>query len=759
VDFREKVSAAFPDVVSEKDLLHPRASLLAARLLDPRYPAGELLECRRSLDGRSEVVVADMRVELGQRSLLNDVRSTEPVAIVISSDDALPAVLSLRTDFPDVSHCNLSAPGEPKSLCLYDTTWDDIAPSWTAKTFLERIRWWFSATAYEELHGDQQPLEPLMFTGGRLVVGDDILARQGQVGVVLGGAVYRSEDGSTLFLRAGEDARVRSLATENWAVAVVTGPVQQHGRITAAPKTLGDLLHLIGSMGADLAAAIEGLIASTIDSAPTELQRHLFVLVTFPVQRTSGAAAEEAQSFAFLVSNTLGEIGVDIGYLSEVGRDNDIPKYGVMLKDSRVFTGALPVGVLEVYREFSGAVAQHASGLSSVPSKVLLIGAGALGSQLVNNLARTGVTGWDVVDEDVLLPHNLARHALNAFAVGIGKAKGMVGHLSSLLHEAPGRGIVANFLRQGEAAEEIEEAISEASLILDASASVSVGRALAFRSHSARGVTMFLNPKANDLVCLYEDKRRLQNLAVLEHYYLRAVMEMSQLDGHLSQPATAGYRYSASCRHPSVQVLGSHVATLAGCGATYLLHPEVPATAAAKVWRLNESTGGVAVIDIPVGSGTVGQFDDWKVHLLDCAFDDMKRLREARLPNETGGVLIGSVDRVNRSVFVVAALPAPADSEEKATSFIRGVAWLRQRVSEISTRTLGQLEYVGEWHSHPRGFGLGASGDDRKLYSWVHEELSDSEAPPIMAIAGDDLVRIHAAVRGMELQSQDYRRS
>ena len=46
------------------------------------------------------------------------------------------------------------------------------------------------------------------------------------------------------------------------------------------------------------------------------------------------------------------------------------------------------------------------------------MGAGALGSQVIITLARSGFGNWTIVDEDDLLPHNLARHALNGFYVG-----------------------------------------------------------------------------------------------------------------------------------------------------------------------------------------------------------------------------------------------------------------------------------------------------------------------------------------------------
>lgn len=744
--FGEFLTTHFPVVVSVHELATSRARSAAERLAAPSYPAGALIECRRSADGQREAVIADVYVELGQRALTNDIRTKEPVALIVGPDDGLPSVWSLRDDFPDVPHLNMTSRGEPKSLCLYDTTWDELAPSWTAKGFLERIRWWLQAAAYGELHGDQQPLEPLMFSGGRLVVSTQVLAGLDQ-GVHLGGAIYRTDNGNTLFLRVAQSRKSDGLIEVPWEVITIVGPAQQHGRISAGPKNLRELMELLDGMGAKLGEALEELIAKAVNTHPAILGKNLLVLVGFPVQRASEGPVEEGQRFGFLVPRTLGEIGVDIGYLGEANRDGGKPKYGVLLADSRTFVGDLPVTPLEVYEEFSARVAKEASGRDAewMP-RVFLVGAGALGSHLADQLARSGVNRWDVLDADVLLPHNLARHALDGFSVGASKAHALSMHIANLLNQDEGRAIFADFLRPQSASSEIDAAIAGADVILDASASVGVSRSIAFRNHSARGVAMFLNPRATDLVCLFEDRQRTHDLAVLEHYYLRAILEIQQMDDHLRAPDSTGFRYSASCRHPSVQVAGSNITTLAGCGARHFLSSIHTAGATAKVWRIDEQSGAVSAIDIPVGGDAGVELGTWNVRLLDAVTKDMVELRQARLPNETGGVLIGSIDRVTRRVSVVAALPAPSDSEERTTSFIRGVARLRERVAEVSRSTLGHLDYVGEWHSHPRGLGTSASADDQRLYGWVYEELADNEAPPIMAIVGDGDVRVHARV-------------
>ena len=76
-----------------------------------------------------------------------------------------------------------------------------------------------------------------------------------------------------------------------------------------------------------------------------------------------------------------------------------------------------------VHIEFDQERAAELAGLSEADKrKVVLVGAGAIGSQVSMILAREGRFSWTVVDDDKLLPHNLARHSLEFEDLGKPKA-------------------------------------------------------------------------------------------------------------------------------------------------------------------------------------------------------------------------------------------------------------------------------------------------------------------------------------------------
>ena len=85
----------------------------------------------------------------------------------------------------------------------------------------------------------------------------------------------------------------------------------------------------------------------------------------------------------------------------------------------------------------------------------------------------------------------------------------------------------------------------------------------------------------------------------------------------------------------------------------------------------------------------------------------------------------------------VDALPAPKDSAEHKTAFVRGFTGLREELNAIEARSGGQVGYIGEWHSHPDGAGIGPNADDTALLSTIAEEMRMDGWPGVMMIVGD----------------------
>ena len=132
-------------------------------------------------------------------------------------------------------------------------------------------------------------------------------------------------------------------------------------------------------------------------------------------------------------------------------------------------------------------------------------------------------------------------------------------------------------------------------------------------------------------------------------------------------------------------------------------------------------------------------FGTWVVSYGASVVQEIAHCRAENLPKETGGVLLGIVDTSRQTIQIVRAMSAPLDSSGSVQSFERGVVGLADAVKEASERSLYQVRYVGEWHSHPVGSSTIPSVTDIRQITWLTEELRNEGLPALMGIAGDNL--------------------
>lgn len=100
---------------------------------------------------------------------------------------------------------------------------------------------------------------------------------------------------------------------------------------------------------------------------------------------------------------------------------------------------------------------------------------------------------------------------------------------------------------------------------------------------------------------------------------------------------------------------------------------------------------------------------------------------------ETGGVLIGRYSEDLHLARVTGAQPAPADSEHRATSFVRGIAGLAEGLG-VLWRAQPRRYYVGEWHFHPARTSTPSSQDRAQM-----QAIADGEygcATPLLLVVG-----------------------
>lgn len=713
----------------------PRARAMHDTLSADQLPFLKFVECRQhtEADGTvAETIVFDVDVERPQQ-LVHNIRREERIAVTFqSSDEWYPEVAALRRDFPQVPHLNHRAEEFPRSLCLYEEPWPHVAIRWTAANFFARIREWLSETAKGTLHQDDQPLEPLLMGSGLTIVLPPDLFGCKQAGeaekLFVGWAT--AEDDCRVLLASPNEA---SGGSKFLALSFIANP-QTHGAIRRSPKNLHELHEFVAPAGI---ALIDTLRDKFPDWNKKDfLSKRLLLIIAFPLRREEGETVEASNSWVFLTSRDIEEIGVDIGIWQKTDHGLGL----IHLNRDPARNGHnIPLQIVAPVFDISPTYVAAASKVQTDDRCVFAVGAGALGSQVIKCLNSTGFGKWHVVDNDILLPHNLVRHELGRWAIGCPKAQAVAFDIHQLLtaNEAPGW-TSADILRPHDKAAELTAAIEKADLVLDMAADVAVSRYLTHDARSdSRRAALFLNPRGTDLVLLVEDRARSLTLDCLEMQYYRAVSTLPDLAGHLDPPA-GRIRYSRSCRDVSSSIPADLVRLHSALGARAIRSAVNKDTPTIHVWRCHEETSEVRLVNIPVSKSHHQSIAGWTLVLDAELLERLTELRQRKLPVETGGVLIGSYDLIRKRVYVIDTIPSPPDSEEWPTLYIRGSQGLAAQVEAISQATNHQLEYVGEWHSHPNGCACLPSDDDLKVFGWLTTNMSTAGLPALMAIVGQN---------------------
>ena len=706
----------------------------------------------------AETVVFETEVELPQR-LVADIRQRERIAVTFRPDDArYPGVYALRATFPAVPHLNLEAFEHPRSLCLYDAPYSDIKLTWTGTAFVERIREWLAKTATGELHQADQSLEPLLAGIEAFLILPPNLDKFAKTTVLaeIEMIAQRWDNGQLCFVarasRAEDQANKKNDCTVIFSVLTIAGEPQPHGRIARKPENLLDLHEFLKSAGIDLLGHLRAAFKST-DCSTDTLRNGLVLLVVLPKSRSSETrAVETSDVWAFVCVNDdatrkngfnhIGEIGEDVGVW---GFANGSAGF-LVLPDETKNGENTKLMMLAPCATLSRSSAGVWSGIGKrAVNRLAAVGMGALGSQVFLNLLRAGDGEWTLIDKDILLPHNLVRHAAYGAAVGLAKSWFMA-EMANATVEQPNiaKAIIADVLVPGNESENLIAAFAEADAILDFSASQAAARHLALDvESSARRISLFLNPAGTDLVLLAEDSERAIPLDSLEMQYYRLLINTPEFGAHLVPPA-GRIRFSAACRDLSNQIPPENVALCAALGTRAVRQVLRENNSEITVWRATEDRE-VRKHSVAAAAAKVAQTDGWQIKFDQTLIDKTASLRRIKLPVETGGVLIGCYDTERKIIYVADALPAPPDSVEEPTHFIRGNVGLKSQIGHIEQITLGNLRYVGEWHSHPPDCSTEMGNTDRRLLASLATLQHKDGNPALILIVGEEDYSWHLA--------------
>lgn len=730
------------EVKNASELAIPRSRKLLEAIQRQRdYSLAQIF--RHPIDGAPTIEFLVVEVECDGVPPKNPIgiRYRERLALCVPDDDKkLIEVLALRQDFPVLIHQNHGTPGAPASLCLYFEPSAVVMRTWTPQSFLRRIQWWLEKSARGELHPADQPVEHLFFASKyELVLPwnlDKLRQNPGQRFVVIR-QQERPDGGFTCFLEPVEHNNPRTKIAKH--IELLLPPVV-HGFVERDPATLGQLADLLTRREVDLMVPLRSALQTGIDQAGSIASKNdqgTIILLHIPMTRANGVEPNRIEHRAFFIATNSLELGVacDALFVHEGRYYRD-----VMNKQQSTVWRNQCVLPMDVLRQNDVLMARQQSGIEDPGPTGVLIGAGALGSALLNLWGRSGWGRWTIIDKDHIKPHNLSRHVAYAQHIGEPKAKVVAElHAAVMQGAIPVTPVVADACDIEQ--EPVASVLNGAALVVDVSTTLEYPRSTSAIDTLPRHFSVFVTPNGNSAVLLAEDGKRLHRLRTLEAQYYRALIEEEW--GRIHLASHMGTFWSgASCRDISVvmpysRIMG-HASTLAE-QVQSLARREDPLI---RVWQRDPERGSVEMHDVPVMTE-----HRLKLYGLDLFIDEgvLRRLRQLRqqgFPNETGGILLGYYDFNIKAVIIVIGLPAPSDSKASPKFFERGIEGLAEAAKEVSARTASMVRYIGEWHSHPPCHSASPSQDDLAQLIHLALGMADDGLPAVQLIIGEEDVQI-----------------
>lgn len=713
-----------------------------------RYAGAVVSFVEARQQGEQELIVLKIRTGAPQVPVY-PIRRIEQAGILFVRENTMPFVVMLRDDFPDTEHQQLVPEGHPAVICIDDRPWAEAQLTWTPAELIERILIWFRRAARGELHDARQPLDPLLLGSSlSFIIAQSILATDAAEDLI----AEHDPDQATI-LRIKRVAEIGEITKGMERICIETYRVQPERmqRLRYAPVTLGGLATMLNARGIELYADLTACFTKWLsegEAAAWRLNARFAVIIEMPIVSPSGEQQEGVDLRAFVSDQSAGDIAIALGVAHGVEAKDHGSKVGYVKRVGtpsidRQSVGAIEVQAAEVHLEFERDLATRLAGRSALDArKAVLVGAGAIGSHLADCLVREGRFHWTVIDDDRLLPHNLARHIARNDQICHHKAEILANYLNTTLSGKGdvGQPVSENLFAAGKRGDAIAEVLLGADLIIDASASVLAARYLSDHEAQARRLSTFFNPSGEAAILLAEPADRALTLRDIEAQYLGLVLRTGRLADHLGKPAEI-VAYTGACRAITNRIPQSRVSILSGLAAAGVSNAVDGTEPVISIWTLtsNEEVTLDSVTAEPVSSYRA---HDWQITVDEGLTARIRAMRDARLPSETGGMLFGLVDIPAKSIHLVYASPAPPDSEGWSGGFVRGTQGVEELMEEVRRKTAGQVRYVGEWHSHPPHASAHPSPIDARQIDWLAALMRMDSVPALMLIAADKQIAV-----------------
>lgn len=352
--------------------------------------------------------------------------------------------------------------------------------------------------------------------------------------------------------------------------------------------------------------------------------------------------------------------------------------------------------------------------LSKTPDSVFaknitLLGCGALGSKIAYHLHRSGIFSIKLVDKDTFQPHNVCRHALTEFKplTFSNKAKAVKKAMSGMFYGMSSSSInaydsdVIDFLRS--------EHNDNTDIIIDATASVHVmyGLNTITFPNNTRIVRVCLS-EGGDVGVTYLGIDCTQPLSDYYMEILRASLSNDEVYRWLSSErknSTENVRVGEGCHSNTMRISDDTISAHAALMSSAIRHiyEGEQRNRIILSFAHRDFPGSMQTHTLPVKSYRMHPCTNdpnWTVRIPEDLLADIRLKTKIAGKNENGGYLFGNIDYKRKVIYPLIHY-MPRDSKGTKSRFRLGTSGLKDFIKMIGQRSIGQMDYIGDWHSHP----------------------------------------------------------
>ena len=623
-----------------------------------------------------------------------------------------PLILSDRTDFPRerLSHLYLTPATEPARLCLVRTNPHEWFATIKLSDFLDVGRLWLYKAATGQLTEDGDEFDPTrpegnvhshhiyrydllneavinnyrffpefpmaLFAGAQLMEAGTLSAYQTNAPVPL------------IAFKKVQDALVRTV--KKGRTNYETNPVftflfwDAQGKtddlyLTVRPENYGELKAFFRQRGINLHQAL------------LQLER-------------LNTIRKRGQSIIFAIKRPRKVIGFN-GQYEFINFLITLPPGGIAAADKH-----MKVAIQDHIEPFSAQLATHLSARELTPA-TLYIGAGSLGSKMILHDARSGNVQIGICDNDTMLPHNLARHALVADRVGHNKAAA----LAALIEQFYSADNPSNIVAFETSAINLDREFQAYQQVIDTTASVQVMNFLLSKQLPA--TTRYFKAELADagaLGLLYAEgpnrNPRMDDLVNLACFYATKNEPLRNWRMNDAERVVTSLNVGLGCQSTTSvladDTLDFHASLFSRILAKAATQSDHTKTGLLALSSLDETNGfpltSTEYINVPAFEVLTCQAGSgWEVRLMGGIKEQLLGFGQRRAPNETGGVLIGVANYKTKTIHVFDLIAEPQGSHGTCSGFVRGTSGLPDEIDAIKQKTGDVIGYIGEWHTHP----------------------------------------------------------